>query len=353
MSNRRRRRAWLALLALTLPVEAAAWWPEGHELVDGAALDVLPGDGPAILREEEAAVTGVSYSPDVWAEAGGKGLRSAERHNHYVDLELLRGRELPPTRPEYERMLAELDLRPEGVGAAPYAIVEAQARLTLAFARLRAFPGDPAARVEAVFHAGVLAHYAADLAQPLHTTVHFDGRAGGDGRSPRTGIHAKVDALLRQARLGRLEVAFALEVRREDPWRLVLDALAESHALVDRVYELEGDLPDAEGHPPKEMRPELRAFALERARAAARLVASLWQSAWEASTDAKLPRWLKARTAGHLDSPSDTTPSVIVLPWRHAVRGAADFGREDASQPPGGGPPSPGGDDVPVARLAD
>src|SRR5437764_832460 len=43
---------------------------------------------------------------------------------------------------------------------------------------------------------GILAHYAGDICMPLHTTVDYDGRVTADGRSPHSGIHAKVDSLI-------------------------------------------------------------------------------------------------------------------------------------------------------------
>ncbi len=56
--------------------------------------------------------------------------------------------------------------------------------------------------MKCLVYAGRLAHYAADLEQPLHTTVDYDGRtqAAKDAKnktfkSPHTGIHTKVDAL--------------------------------------------------------------------------------------------------------------------------------------------------------------
>jgi hypothetical protein len=85
-------------------------------------------------------------------------------------------------------------------------------------------------KAKILYIAGVLAHYTEDAAQPLHTTVDFDGRLKPDGTSPRSGIHRKVDV-------------------------------------------------------------EVRNFALERARAAARFTATVWYSAWIASKDVKLPGW--------------------------------------------------------------
>lgn len=294
--------AVVAIVLCVVPARVSAWWPDGHALVDGAALEVVGADMPTFLRSAGKAVSLHAAMPDVWTESGLPRLRAAERHNHFIDLELLAGEQPPPTKAEYLALLARLGVAQEVAGTLPYAICETYERLVVAFVVCRAMPDDEAARAEALYLSGILSHYAADAVQPLHTTVHFDGRLRDDGTSPRTGIHLKVDALPANAGLARAEVAAGIRVEAvEDVFGFSLAAIRQAHALVDRVYELEARLPPAEGGRPNAgLDPEVRQFALERSRAAAGVVSALWCSAWRASANVTLPEWF-GPFAGRLD----------------------------------------------------
>jgi hypothetical protein len=245
------------------------------------------------------ALAASSAAPDVWKEKVATALRAAEGPNHYIDLELLQNRALPADRWKYEGLCREVRTSARTAGCLPYSIQEWWERLLLAFAEHRAWPKDERVRAKTLYIAGVLAHYAQDAAQPLHTTVHFDGRLRPDGSSPRSGIHARVDALPEKLRLTAKEVADAAggKLPTLGPGgvaAMIMEAIRESHAKVDLVYKLEKKLPDSEAAPPEKVDPEVRAFALERMGAGARLTAALWYSAWTASADVKLPAWHSA-----------------------------------------------------------
>lgn len=176
----------------------------------------------------------------------------------------------------------------------PYAIVEWTQRLTLAFAEHRRRPDDPHIRARCLVYAGFVAHYAQDLCQPLHATIHFDGRAQ-NGVSPRTGIHRRVDDLLGKTPLVEAEVLADVEpVVFEALMPAVIEELYRSNALVDRVYEMKDDFPPTDGT--WRPTPAVLDFARDRLRASAGLTASLYLTAWENSARITLPDWLD-RTA--------------------------------------------------------
>lgn len=66
----------------------------------------------------------------------------------------------------------------------------------------------------------------------------------------------------------------------------VLAELERGYTLVDRVYELESQLPDVASG-------EVRLFGTSRARAATGFTASLYLTAWRMSAKIELPRWLR------------------------------------------------------------
>ena len=72
----------------------------------------------------------------------------------------------------------------------------------------------------------------------------------------------------------------------------VLDALYDSHALVDRVYELEDRLQWQEGGEPDQ---EVETFASERLTSAVIFTARLFATAWDLSARVELPESLVAR----------------------------------------------------------
>jgi hypothetical protein len=263
-----------------------------HALIDRAALLLVPPDVPSFFTRGEAAIVFYAADPDSYRERSLPALRSAEAPDHFIDMEHLRDRELPPTREEFSALCRELGTDPWKTGALPYAIAEWHDRLALAFAEHRKWPEDERVRWKALYVAGILSHYAADAAQPLHTTVHFDGWAGKDGVSPRSGIHARMDALPVVAGLTPKEMAEgSLPDAQDGAFSLAVRVIGESHNLVDRVYGMEGLLPDPAAPRPVRVDPKAKALALDCSSRAARAVAAAWLSAWKRSAEVRLPEW--------------------------------------------------------------
>jgi hypothetical protein len=281
-----------ALLALATAYPAAGWHTIGHGLAASAAVRALPEGMPAFFRAGGSAVAHSAADPDLAKSRSPEiqTLRAGEEPEHYLDWERLAGRALPANRVEHAALLAALGRRAAEVGAVTLAVEEGTQRLALCFAEHRRWPDNPHVRAKCLVDAGRLAHYAGDLAQPLHTTVHHDGWALPDGLSPFTGIHARVDALLEKARFDReLAVAGLAPTPFPDLRAGIAAELAASHARIDAVYRLEPELL-AEGGGAGD--PEVQGFACERYRATALFIARLFATAWETSERIELPGWL-------------------------------------------------------------
>ncbi|MCC7262917.1 MAG: hypothetical protein IT369_10385 [Candidatus Latescibacteria bacterium] len=288
------RRDWLVvragavgLVLLACGAPAWGWWAGGHALITRAAVQALPGEMPEFFRQGAEAMARLAPVPDAERNPALSHLRSAGRGEHFLDLELLGGKALPDQRYDFLKLCAAAGQDPAQVGTAPYAVAEWTERLALAFAQHRRWPANTLVQSECLTAAGHLAHYAEDLCQPLHTTLHYDGRAGVDGKSPRSGIHEKVDALPEKLKLDPAELAKGLApVTGDSLMPLILAQLQASNGLVDSVYALEGEL----DHPESA---RVRAFAEERSRAAAALTAGLYLRAWAISASVELPGWLQ------------------------------------------------------------
>ena len=280
--------AWLCVAT-----PAWAWWANGHLVMTPAAGRLLPGDMPAFFRQSIDAVAQYAVDPDMLRLKATPHLRNQQHPEHFIDVELLDGRALPPTRYAYLKMCYAMKRDPSKVGTLPYAVAEWTERLTIAFAEHRRWPDDATVQWKCRFYAGILAHYAQDLHQPLHLTIHYDGRARPDGSSPGTGIHAKVDTLI--ARLGLRPDAVAGAAAKPRVFQSLFPAIVAQigrvRERIDDVYAMASEFPAVNG--PVKTTARVRQFALDRAADGATFTASLWLTAWRRSATIRLPAWLE------------------------------------------------------------
>lgn len=281
-------RAIVATLVLAFAAPGHAWWGDGHGILSQAAVLAQPQEVPAFFRGGAASVAHASFDPDIFKNRAAPNLYDGEHHEHYIDLELLAGAELPPLRHDFISLCQSLDQSPAKVGYAPYAITEHAQRLMLAFAEHRKWPDNTVIQAKVLIYAGILAHYAQDVAQPLHTTIHFDGRTADDGTKQHVGIHETMDSAVERLQMDPAKLARSVSVApfEGDLFDAVHGQILQSHSHVDHLYELADGLGD-------DMSDEGRQFAQERARHAVTFTANLFLTAWVASEDVRLPGWLE------------------------------------------------------------
>src|SRR6185503_11228774 len=214
---------------------ARAWFTPGHAKVTRAAVRALPSVVPRFFRDGGFTVGEASVDPDLFKDRTLEALRAAEEPQHYLDWELIPGLKLPPDRWQFTALVLERKVDPRGLGILPYSVLESWQRLTMAFAEHRHYPDDVAIQQKTLVYAGWLGHYVGDLEQPLHTSIHHDGRALPDGSSPKTGIHQLVDGLFERVPFDEQATTRNLPIHAyPDPWQAILAELTASHALVDR-----------------------------------------------------------------------------------------------------------------------
>ena len=282
----------LCIISLVVGNTASGWWGGGHDIVTQAAVKTLPEELPEFFLSGMRMIAHCSYDPDTARNRDTPLLRAAEHPEHYLDLELLKGHPLPKTRPEFIQLCAELNVKPEKVGFVPYAVAEWTERLAIAFAEHRQWPKNPFIQYKCTLYAGFVAHYAQDMCQPLHLTIHFNGRIQPDGSTIHKGIHEKVDALIEYLKLDPNDLAQGQKLEPlEDVMGGIVKEFEAGFALVDRVYELAHDFPSTRGEQWTPV-PEVVDFATERAREATRFTAVLYLTAWELSKEINLPGWL-------------------------------------------------------------
>ena len=310
----------VAVVGLGPAAVVRAWHGPGHDRASRLAVSVLPKETPAFFRGGADAIAHCSLDPDTFTRPiAPPELHGAEAPEHYFDVELLAGAEIPAQRYDLITWCVKKGIHPAKIGLLPYAVTEWTQRLTVALAEHRRWPGDELIRRKCLVYAGILAHYAEDLHQPLHTTIHYDGRARKDGSSPRTGIHLKVDALL-----GKLpdDVEVRIDPNAVQPFEKLFAAVAAelkaSHSLVDPVYGLEKQLPAAAD--PLGRDGPVAAFVRERLNAAALFTARLYRTAWRDSAKVELPQWHRRKRRPKAPPGSSTRPGRAVRPIREARR---------------------------------
>ena len=285
----------IALLALARP--AHAWWPDGHSTITAGAVQILPDEVPIWFRAGAGQIAHSAQDPDIQKDRMLPVMNEREFPQHFFDWELIgeNGKTdgpIPPTRRAFYALCAQRKVDPFDVGELPYALAEWTGRLTMNFAEARKFPGNAYIQNKALVTAGILSHYAGDAAMPLHVTNDYDGRALPNGKSPHTGIHARVDSLIEKLAFSPTQLSQNQTIEPlPDLWRGIESQLRQSQRHIDQTYALEAGLPPEKGD--YTAPPTVREFALERGRAASRFTAQLFLTAWRDSEKIVLPPWLK------------------------------------------------------------
>ena len=282
---------FLILLVFALSSPVFAWWGGGHDILTQATIKALPDELPDFFRSAfgEAMIAHCTYDPDISKDRQMEHARAAEYGEHYFDLELIKDNPVPANRDAFIKLCAELNHDPRKVGYLPYAVAEWTERLAIAFAEYRKWPDNPIIQYKCYVYAGFLGHYAQDMVQPLHLTIHFDGIVQEDGTRLHAGIHEKVDASIEMLNFDPNELAKDQNVERVgELFPAIVKQLKDGHSFVDKVYELAEQYQNL-----KEPSPELLEFTKERSREGVRWTASLYLTAWKLSEHIKLPGWLE------------------------------------------------------------
>ena len=305
-----------ALVPLLLTPPAWAWGKEGHMMINKLAVQYLPGDVPAFLRDARAQDT-IEYmgpEPDRWRSRAEPELSAEQAPDHFLDeewadlagspcstgapLPSANGTLLPRARYDYIRALAvaqarhpELPLNPDKVGMQPWQVEEVWERLKSDmrdYRELASTHGDTGP-VETIilYEAGWLGHYVADGSQPLHATINYNGwveKENPGGYTTEHGIHSQFESVYVAANIKPRDVAPLVASSKSEivsnEWTQYLDYLHHSNSLVEKTYQLEkpGGFTGAGT-------PAARSFTEERLAAGAIELRNLLYSAWIRSAD--------------------------------------------------------------------
>lgn len=317
---------------------AMAWDYEGHRAVSQLALGILPTNFPVFVQTPAAAerIAFLSGEADRWRNVQDLPLRHANGPDHYIDVEELAKYEmnpelLPVFRYEFVAQLALFrkahpekftpeagrneDRTRELVGLLPWAIAEHYSKLKSGFSYLKALQedgGTPAeianAQENVIYVMGVMSHYLADAAQPLHTTIHHHGWTGENPQqySTNSRIHSWIDggylqkvggadlkAVKERLRPARPAAIGGREAKPEEMFQVAMTFILEQNKQVEPLYQLDKDGKlTGEGDKGRAG----KAFLENQLAKSAQLLGDLWCSAWlQAPPDTFLKRQLVNR----------------------------------------------------------
>jgi len=167
--------AILLLVLATLPVPGLAWGDRGHKLINAAAVENLPEPLRSYFLARKEYLVEHSIDPDLLAPDD-----ASERAHHYTDLDA-------------DDSFPFLNLRRQFVveraGPTPRQLTHGDSIWQIERFTLRLADSLQRRRWQDADHNAVFAaHYAADLTQPLHTLMNYDGQLTG-----QRGVHTRFE----------------------------------------------------------------------------------------------------------------------------------------------------------------
>jgi hypothetical protein len=303
--------ALAAVLTLTAPQAALAWGNTGHRMAGTVAMQALPRELPAFLRQPSAAADVGELSREQDRTKGSGKVHDSNRDPaHFVDIDeagkVLGGpafAPMPPTRADYETGLRAHGLDSWKAGYLQYSIVDGVQHLTKDFGYWRVLVAaerrargakkawlraDRRRREALILQSiGHLSHFVTDGAQPLHASVHYNG--WGEYPNPKGYTTARIHGPFEGELVVSGVTPSAIRARMT-PFRScecpiaqrTVGYLTASAGEVEPLYELE----KAGGLEPGD--PRGLDFATRRLAVGASELRDLIIEAWRASADAEV-----------------------------------------------------------------
>lgn len=208
-------RPFLLAAALSLaPTAALAWGGTAHKVIDRAAIEAIPYNGPVFLRKYEDYIAASALLPDSWRGNSENFSKIEEDPNHgWFREQFAFLRPIPRSRYEfvialYKRHEQIKDSDPETAartnvrwtGTLPYAAIEAYDRIVVCMRRVRAAgaqgPDATVAEQNCAFDVIRLGHYIGDGANPMHDSVSSDGWRGPNpqGYTTDRSVHGRFES---------------------------------------------------------------------------------------------------------------------------------------------------------------
>jgi hypothetical protein len=316
---------WAALLV------AGGWGPRGHQTSNRAAVDGIPSDGPAFIKNYREWISQTGPVPDSWRGISEPYSKIFEDPNHgWFKEQFSFMKTIPRSRYEFVLALYDEHLRiktsdPERAkltnvrwtGTLPYAAMENYDRIKSAMRTYRrqvdAKEDTKFIDQDIAFYTGWLGHYTADGAQPLHDTIHHDGWQGPNPKNYTTDprVHGRFESQfveLIQLTDSDLSPLMTKPQVLRDPFQAVLHHLDDASTHVEEVYVLDkaGAFSDAKNQ-------EAAALVKTQLAKASSLLRDLVYTAWVESgrpmSSERQPNPIDSKTPGYNPATGTAPPT--------------------------------------------
>jgi len=254
---------YAAIVAIALPSMAHAWGGTAHTVIDRAAIEAIPADGPTFLRKYEDYIGQYASLPDSWRGNAENFSKIEEDPNHgWFREQFTFVKPIPRSRYEfvialYKHYETIKDSDPatavrtnvRWTGTLPYAAIEAYDRIVVCMRQVRKAQAEhrdaSVPEQHCAFDAIRLGHYIGDGAQPLHDSVNSDGWRGPNPKGYTTdrSIHGRFEsAFVDGMKLSVADIAPRIGApghRDGDMFNSVLAFLDAAGDKMETVYKLE------------------------------------------------------------------------------------------------------------------
>lgn len=256
---------------------AQAWGRQAHEMINAAAIRTLPAPLRSYFKPHQFYLVVHSSDPDALAAQNPR-----EQKRHFADVDAY---ESYPFRKFRAQFVVKRD-PPTPVEIQNGSVMWQIERYTLLLSSDFRSRRWNAANRDAVF----AAHYAADLTQPLHTVVNFDGQ-----RTGQKGIHQRFETGVVRLEADRwlLRPAPAIDVR--DLRERIFDEFLSSYLASRDVFAADRKARERWNYTNPHFLPAFARLAGPLAKSriedAASFVGSLWYTAWVRAGEPDLRAW--------------------------------------------------------------
>ncbi len=289
---------FMIICSFTFAPPTYAWGDEGHRYVNRVAAQKMPEDMPAFFKNAAVRLEFLGPEPDRWRDNKELffALREVNAPDHFIDIDKPENfADLPNDRYKFSDWLHAQGKDPKDIGFLPYSILEWYEKIQVLFRLWRenkkAAENNPAhaAQLAAdreqieqniIYYAGVLGHYVGDGAQPLHTTIHYNGWSGSANPDlmTREPLHWRFEGEYVKAQIKAEDFAALVNTatKLKDPFADTLKYLFDSYSHVKSLYEMD----KTARWEPSNTRPESKQFVAKRLAAGSQMLANLWYTAW-------------------------------------------------------------------------
>jgi hypothetical protein len=241
---------------------------------------------PAFFRQAAARLEFLGPEPDRWRDNKELffALREVNAPDHFIDIDKPDNfREIPNDRYKYMEFLHAQGKDPKDIGFLPYSIMEWYERVQVLF-RLWRNTQNQAEREQIeqniIYYAGILGHYVADGAQPLHATIHYNGWTGAANAEnyTREPLHWRFEGEYVKAQIKAEDFSGMVNTatKLKDPFADTMTFLFDSYNNVEPLYRMD----KTARWDDRNTNAESKQFVSKRLAAGSQMLANLWYTAW-------------------------------------------------------------------------